>query len=123
MLKQIEVSGTDLLRQVVKAKRTKLNFAQTARDAGVPMTTLEAFSNGTADLTPEVLIALTPLVMPTAIFDPAINKLRPAITAPVQQMSAYPEKFVPGKVPLTGGVNLGAPKKQQQTVLQRLGWA
>lgn len=74
------VTGTDVIRVALQARVRKLNTASLARDLGLSSDTLDQFASGKRSLPPDTLKALTKdLWGGHAEYDPAIDRLRPAI--------------------------------------------
>src|SRR5262245_5264898 len=93
-------TGTDAIRAALRVRGSKTNTAGLARDLGVSSATLDAFADGRAMLKPEVLQALAAdLFHGHAVFDPAIDRLRPAVQAEPRPLGVRPDPIDPKLLP------------------------
>ena len=73
-------TATDLLRKAVLRRSKSHNIAHMARELGVSNEALYGFAIGQSNLQPDVLRTLTVEIFHGhAVFDPEIDRLRPAI--------------------------------------------
>ena len=71
-------TGTDLIRQMLRARNKRTNFAILARDLGISSDTLHAFIDAKRSLPIPVLQGLTKeLWNGHAVYDPEVDRLRP----------------------------------------------
>jgi hypothetical protein len=130
------VTGTDAIRAAVRSYRSKpgIAFSNLARDIdGQALADLDRFADGRT-LPPELLMALTAEIWSgSAIFDPELDRLRPAPRPKPQPLCAgHPPRRNPsehqpaatnvdgsGSV-IPGPENAGPPSAGR---IARLGWA
>jgi len=119
------MSGTETLRQVLVARH--MGRASLARDLGVSNETLHAFAHGTGTLPPAVLEALAiDWSGGSIIYDPAIDRLRPAHKAEPKSQGHGPAPFKRAAQPHDNSPRVGPqPVKPQapQPKVKRPGWA
>ncbi len=129
------VTGIDVLRQTVKARnRSPHALSLIAREVdGVSASALEDFAAGKADLSVEILKALTKVLYPGAEFDPDHNLLQTP-SLPARPMGIKPPPYDPAKHPSyhpppagphtrgTSGIT-GLPPSPQAGPPTRPGWA
>jgi hypothetical protein len=96
-------TGTDALRSALRAR--KFNLAARAHDMGMRKDLLEAFLAGSTTLTPRQLATLTTeLFGGHAVYDPAIDRLRPTRQQPPLPLGSGPPPLDASKLPtFTGG--------------------
>jgi hypothetical protein len=122
-----ETTGSDLLRQTVRARNAAKNAGWIAREVGVANEALHNFANGNGTLPTEKLHALTKLLFNGhALYDERLDRLRKAKQEePKPLCTAYPPiavgtAFVPhsgiGPQPLN-------PEKPKPALKTKPGWA
>jgi hypothetical protein len=93
---QSEVTGTDAIRRRVWARWRKAHLATTARDMSIPLPALEAFAQGTGQLSAAQLQALAKEFFPHHVaFDPVADRLVDTSPAPTR-LGTPPEPWRPG---------------------------
>jgi hypothetical protein len=97
-------TGTMVLQQAVHARGKSQNLGYLARDLGVSAEALYAFGQGQGTLPDDVLAALTKeMFHGHASYDPAINKLRPAVKQVAQPLGIAPAPVQPQPNKFKGG--------------------
>ena len=93
MIDKIE-TGTDVLRAALYARSRKVHPGNLARDLGVSPAALDAFTNSKALLAPDVLKKLTVFLFGgSAVYDEAIDRLRPAVEAEAKPLGIHAPPF------------------------------
>ena len=91
-----DTTGTEIIREALRTRKSKQNFAIVARDLGISSETLLAFCDGKRSLPNAVLQALVKeLWHGHAEFDPVTDRLRPTVQDLPRPMGIRPENTLP----------------------------
>ena len=89
-------TGTDVIREMLRVRNKRTNFAILARDLGLSSNTLDAFIDAKRSLPIPVLQGLTKeLWNGHAVYDPEVDRLRPALQEPAKPLGALPSLTIP----------------------------
>ena len=89
-------TGTDVIREMLRVRNKRTNLAILARDLGISSDTLHAFIDGKRSLPIPVLQGLTKeLWNGHAVYDPEVDRLRPALQEPAKPLGALPSLTIP----------------------------
>jgi hypothetical protein len=117
-----QVTGVTLLRKALQARMKKHNLTALARELAVSMPMLESFAAGQVGFCDETLCALTPHLFPSAVYNPSIDRLQAAVTAPPFSLPPNPPPYQASHTtPTTGGLNIGGKPPPKPKL--RAGWA
>jgi hypothetical protein len=86
-----EVTGTDLLRQALKARNAKLNLSTFGRDLGLNGDQIFDFIFNAAPLTADQKRKLAEYLWPHTVWDEATDRLMPAKRDPAIPMGVLPQ--------------------------------
>ena len=85
-MSEVITTGTDVIRQMLRVLNKKMNLAILARDLGISSDALQAFIDGQRSLPIPVLQGLTKKLWGHAVYDPELDRLRPARQEPAKPL-------------------------------------
>jgi DNA-binding phage protein len=95
-MNEVITTGTDVIRQMLRVRNKKMNLASLARDVGISSDTLLAFTDGKRSLPIPVLQGLTKVFWNEyAVYDPEVDRLRPARREPAKPQGVMPSLTIP----------------------------
>jgi hypothetical protein len=89
------ITGTGLVRDATRIWAAHGSLGILARDTGSSLHALEAFLYQRAKLGPEVMQALTRIVLPHAEYDPGRDLLRNRLSQPSVPLGNTPQPYAP----------------------------
>jgi len=95
----MSITGSDIIRERLRIWAHHGPLAALANDIGAPVNTLDAFVRTGVKPSPDILKALTAIILPHAAFDPSCDKLRPVATSAATPMGEGPPKSPPRPPP------------------------
>ena len=109
-MSEVITTGTDAIRQMLRVRNKKMNLAILARDLGISSDTLHAFIDGKRSLPIPVLQDLTKVLWNgDAVYDPEVDRLRPARQEPAKPLGVLPSLTIPLPT-YTAGPAQGGPR-------------
>src|SRR6478736_1447302 len=104
------ITGTDAIRQKLRVLNKKINLASLARDLGISSDMLDTFIDGQRSLPIPVLQGLTKVLWNGhAVYDPEVDRLRPARQEPAKPQGVMPSLTIPLPT-YTAGPAQGGPR-------------
>ena len=95
-MSEVITTGTDAIRQMLRVRNKRINLASLARELGISSDTLHAFIDGKRSLPIPVLQDLTKkLWNGHAVYDPEVDRLRPARQEPAKPLGVLPSLTIP----------------------------
>ena len=109
-MSEVITTGTDAIRQMLRVRNKKINLASLARDVGISSDALQAFIDGKRSLPIPVLQGLTKVLWNgDAVYDPEVDRLRPARQEPAKPLGVLPSLTLPLPT-YTAGPAQGGPR-------------
>ena len=109
-MSEVITTGTDAIRQMLRVRIKKMNLAILARDLGISSDALQAFIDGKRSLPIPVLQELTKILWNgDAVYDPEVDRLRPARQEPAKPLGVLPSLTIPLPT-YTAGPAQGGPR-------------
>ena len=109
-MSEVITTGTDAIRQMLRVRNKKINLAILARDLGISSDALQAFIDGKRSLPIPVLQGLTKVLWNGhAVYDPEVDRLRPARQEPAKPLGVLPSLTIPLPT-YTAGPAQGGPR-------------
>ena len=95
-MSEVIITGTDAIRQMLRVRNKRMNLASLARELGISSDMLDAFIDGKRSLPIPVLQDLTKkLWNGHAVYDPEVDRLRPARQEPAKPLGVLPSLTIP----------------------------
>ena len=95
-MSEVITTGTDAIRQMLRVRNKKINLASLARDLGISSDMLDTFIDGKRSLPIPVLQDLTKVLWNGhAVYDPEVDRLRPARQEPAKPLGVLPSLTLP----------------------------
>ena len=109
-MSEVITTGTDAIRQKLRVLNKKMNLAILARDLGISSDMLDTFIDGQRSLPIPVLQGLTKVLWNGhAVYDPEVDRLRPARQEPAKPLGVLPSLTIPLPT-YTAGPAQGGPR-------------
>src|SRR6476620_2595136 len=117
-MSEVITTVTDAIRQRLRVRIKKMNLAILSRDLGISSDALQAFIDGKRSLPIPVLQGLTKVLWNGhAVYDPEVDRLRPARQEPAKPLGVMPSLTLPLPT-FTAGPAQGGPQPVKVQIIE-----